>query len=508
MRSPKLALTLAQSVLAAALVSCGGGSSSTPPPPSPLFTSTPVTSATEAVAYSYTLSASDPARGSVTFALITAPSGASLSGNILTWTPAHAQSRLADNFTVTATTTSGGTATQSWAVSPLGSILITWVDTYWTAAGSTPSPNCFPFAGYPRAVVTQADGSFLAITGTQTSPGNYAIPAVPAGYFLLLISPDTIYSTPSSAFDFGQDIVGHQLTSLPAEVTTTIDITGTGLDPLAKNGLFLAQTDSSLAGLPLETSSTFGSTTASTGTILTSNIDLSTINSLFLMQYASSSTGTLPALTLDTAATVSDPMIKNGQTNSITQMLTPGPVATLEVNVKGTQWASLFSGVAPTPVTPVDAEFYVSAQPFVTDGLAIPLNSGIGPDLALIATPPTLQFFIPEFSTCTDDSGSSSSVNPVLQTPILTDQDFGIVSYGDPFAAAWLRFESFCQVTTTPITFPGAAAPSNVQLDFGATTAVSSAPIVPLTAAPVVPTVNGASFYTAATLTNTSPTIA
>ena len=511
MRSPKLALTLAQTILAATLVSCGGGTSTAPPPPAPLFTSTPVTSATEAMAYAYTLSATDPAGGAVTFALTTAPTGASLSGNTLAWTPAHAQSRIADNFTVTATTTSGGTATQSWTVSPAGTILITWTDTYWTGSGSTPTPNDFPLTGFPRAVVAQPDGSFLSITGSETSPGNYAIPAVPAGYFLLLVSPNTIYSTSSSAFDFGRDIVGRLPAALPVPDTTTIDITGTGLDAQAANGLFLVQPDSSLVGLPFETSSTPGSTTASTGAILNSNLDFSTIDLLFLMQYASSSTGTLPALVLDEAATVPDPMIKNGQTNSITQMLTQGPLTTLEVNVKGTQWASLFSAIAPAPPIPLTSVFYLSAQPFVTDGFAaVPLNSNIGPSLALVASQPTLQFFIPALTTCADDSGSSSSSfgNPVPLTPILTDQDFGIVTYSDPFPAAWLRYESFCQITTTPITFPGAAAPINVQLDFGAITAVSSAPVVPLTSAPLAPTVNGASFYTAATLTTTTPTIA
>ena len=512
MRSPKPAIAVAHLVLAVGLAACGGGSSPQPPPPSPLFTSNPTSSATESVAYAYTLIATDPAGGTVSFALTSAPTGATLTGNTLSWTPAHNQSRITNNFSVTATTSSGGSATQTWTVSPAGTILITWTDTYWTASGPTPTPNDFLLAGYPRAVVTQPDGSFLSITGSETSPGNYAIPAVPAGYFLLLISPNTIYSTSSSAFDFGRDLIGRLPTALPVQDTTTIDITGTGLDPQAENGIFLAQADGVLIGLPLETPSAPGSTTATTGLVLTSNIDLSSIDSLFLMQYASSSTGTLPALTLDVAATVPNPMIKNGQTNRITQMLTQGPLATLGVNVKGTQWAALFSAVGPAPPTPLNSQFYLSAQPFVTDGFAaVPLNSNIGPNLALIAMQPTPQFFIPELSTCADDSGSSSffssSGNPAPQTPILTDQDFGIITYSDPFPAAWLRYESFCQITTTPITFPGAT-PINVQLDFGTITAVSSAPVVPLTSAPLAPTVNGASFYTAATLTNTTPTIA
>jgi hypothetical protein len=47
------------------LVACGGGSQSTPQ--NPVFTSTPVTAASQDTSYIYGLAATDPAGGTVTF---------------------------------------------------------------------------------------------------------------------------------------------------------------------------------------------------------------------------------------------------------------------------------------------------------------------------------------------------------------------------------------------------------------------------------------------------------
>ncbi|MGB9085182.1 MAG: hypothetical protein WCC46_11215, partial [Terriglobales bacterium] len=61
------------------LVACGSGSHSAPL--SPVFTSTPVTAASQGVSYSYTLAATDPAGGTVTFSLVTEPAGSTLAGS-------------------------------------------------------------------------------------------------------------------------------------------------------------------------------------------------------------------------------------------------------------------------------------------------------------------------------------------------------------------------------------------------------------------------------------------
>src|SRR6185369_5729035 len=55
--------------------------------PAPVFNSTPPTASAQDTLYSYTISATDPAGGAVTFSLTSAPEGAALNGTTLTWTP-------------------------------------------------------------------------------------------------------------------------------------------------------------------------------------------------------------------------------------------------------------------------------------------------------------------------------------------------------------------------------------------------------------------------------------
>src|ERR1017187_10368651 len=128
MRALRLRLCLLSLAVSAAAVlsACGGGSAHSVPQ-APVFTSTPGTAASEGVAYSYQLAATDPAGGTVTFSLTAAPSSATLSGNTLTWTPAPAQSRVSNSFT--------GTATQSWKVAPTGTITVNWINNLWGPTG-------------------------------------------------------------------------------------------------------------------------------------------------------------------------------------------------------------------------------------------------------------------------------------------------------------------------------------------------------------------------------------
>ena len=97
----------------------------------PTFTSTPPTAALEGSTYSYTLAANDPAGSGVSFTL-QGPAGAVVNGTSLTWTPTPSESRVANAFTVTATTAAGGVETQSWSVTPNGTIQISDIDMYWS----------------------------------------------------------------------------------------------------------------------------------------------------------------------------------------------------------------------------------------------------------------------------------------------------------------------------------------------------------------------------------------
>src|SRR5215471_15624433 len=189
------------------LVGCGGGSMNAPPP-TITFTSTPVTSAEEGVAYSYQLAATSSNSSAVTFSLSSGPSGATLSGNTISWTPTHAESRASNSFTVTATTSAGGSATQSWTLTPNGTVNITAVVTYWTPTGSMNVAPQWIANAIPSALVPQSDGSLQRLQGTANADGSVSIPNVPGGYYWLEIGPNANYWTSTSDFDDGRDAIG------------------------------------------------------------------------------------------------------------------------------------------------------------------------------------------------------------------------------------------------------------------------------------------------------------
>ena len=180
----------------------------------PTFSSTPPTEALEGRTYSYTLAANDPAGAGVIFTL-QGPDGAVVSGTSLSWTPAPAQARMTNTFTVTATTAAGGVETQTWSLTPNGTVRISDFDKYWSvnAEGeleTTSHPNDLSDSStYDiAALVPQADGSVLAIQGVGKPDGTATIAGVPGGQYWLQIRPAELYWTSTSAFDYGSDFVG------------------------------------------------------------------------------------------------------------------------------------------------------------------------------------------------------------------------------------------------------------------------------------------------------------
>jgi len=148
-------------VFLAVFIGCGGGGGNTiTPPPTIAFTSTPSTAAAEGAQYSYQVTATSSDASAVTLSLTAAPSGAAISGNLLTWTPTHAEARTPNAFTVQARTANGAGATQSWGVTPNGTVNITAVVTYWTPSGQiNVPPQWLSNLPYPAALIPQSDGS-------------------------------------------------------------------------------------------------------------------------------------------------------------------------------------------------------------------------------------------------------------------------------------------------------------------------------------------------------------
>jgi hypothetical protein len=505
-------------LVAGILVGCSGGKMMLPPP-SPIFSSTPVTSAVEGTAYSYQIAATDPAGGMVTFALAEGPTGAVLNSGTLSWTPTGAQSRIADSFTVRATTTGGGTATQSWSVTPNGTVHLTWVDMYWTATGTTAVP--FDWTQHPgpaaevAALVPQADGSLLSLTGTGNADGTFNIPNVPGGHYWLHIAPLAIYWTSSSNFDFGSDIVGTQANATSGSQKTIFNVNATALDPLQAGDWFAFVTDVPLLDLDFPAFAPPGSTTFQLVAQISGNVDFSHASSAFLMQYEPVSLGSFKGLSLGPELIVQNPAFQVGTTNNVNGALNASAPSSFPLSINGSQWVPLFAAASPTAATPIGSVLTVSAQPFVTGRLARPLSSLLGPDLPLVS--PVSVSGIPfvlssAMSSCANTSGSSSislppglPVEPITsQPPLLTDENFGALQYGDPFPAAWTRFFSFCQKATVAVPLPNSTATTPFVLVYGQNTALPTAAVAPLVSAVQNPTINGASLLTASTI-NTTP---
>jgi hypothetical protein len=490
--------------LLAALIGCGSGSQSMPASP-PVFTSTPPTAATQGVAYNYAITATDPAGGSVTFALSGAPTGAGMSGSTLSWTPAAAQSRVSDPFTVTATSSEGGHATQSWSVTPAGTINGSWINTRWTASGSSKEPFDWTKHGPPpQALIPQPDGTFTPISGTGNADGTFSIPNVPGGYYWMQIGPYS-YWTSSSTFDYGRDTVGRAIGTIQTPVTTTFDFNIAGLDAIVPGDQFAFLTDwpddFSINNIGFAIPSPTGATTMTTSyRTPQSNLDYSTADMGFLLQYEPVAAGTVTGVALGPELTVSNLSLVSGATNNVDANLNASPHASFDLNVKGSQWAAMYQNAGPGTVTPVDTYISMSAQPFAPasvlgEQLNLPLflppliGSGIG-----------FTFGWPTAGTC----GGVVAVNPQIiitsYPPMLTDQDFGPLAYGDPFDASWARVFSLCQKASVQVPVPGGGTPATFLFQNGVNTAIPTSSVVPLALPVQNPTINGASFFMASSV--------
>jgi hypothetical protein len=489
--------------LLAALIGCGSGSQSMPAS-SPVFTSTPPTAANQGVAYNYAITATDPAGGSVTFALSGAPTGAGLSGSTLSWTPVAAQSRVSNSFTVTATSSEGGHATQSWSVTPAGTINGSWIDTRWTASGSSNEPFDWTKHGPPpQALIPQPDGTFTPISGMGNADGTFSIPNVPGGYYWLQIVPlHSSYWTSSSTFDYGRDIVGHAIGTIPTSVITTFDFNIAGLDAVVAGDQFAFLTDWSdnfpVMNIGFAIPSPTGATTMTTSyKTPQSNLDYSTVDMGFLLQYEPVSAGAVTGVALGPELMVSNLSLVSGATDNVNATLNASPHASFDLNVKGSQWAALYENAGPGTVTPVDTYISLAAQPFAPatvlgERLNLPLflppltGNGFGFTVGWPTAAPCVGFV---------------AVNPpatiTSYPPILTDQDFGSLAYGDPFDANWARVFSLCQEASVQVPVPGGGTPATFLFEDGVNTAIPTSSVVPLALPVQNPTIDGASFFAA-----------
>lgn len=268
-----------------------------------VFTSQPVTAATQGVAYTYQITAVDPAGGGVTLSLTTGPTAAVLTGSSVSWTPTAAQSRVSNSFAVEATTVSGGTASQSWMVTPGGTITVNWMNTYWTPTGPVQVPEPASGSLNISAFVTNPDDSITVEKSSAASAGVFTIANVPGGYYWLQIRGG-VYWTSTGTFDAGRDIAGAQEPTAGTPQITTFDLNISGLEAVPQEtSLTFAfpMTPTPGAGLGVLPNSI--TVTGQVG--FSSAIDWSKVNTGFLPQYPLVPVGSLNNLVLGNALTAS-----------------------------------------------------------------------------------------------------------------------------------------------------------------------------------------------------------
>ena len=477
------------------LLTACSGNNTIPAPAAPVFTSTPGTQAVEGSPYGYQLAASGTA---VTFSLSKAPTGATLSGNTLSWTPTAQQSRTSNSFTVTATASGGTSATQSWTVTPSGTIHISRIDTLWNESGSTSVPFDWSAITFNvAALVPQPDGSFQSLSGTAGANGTFEIPNVPAGYYWLRLGPQDTYWTSSSTFDIGRDRFGTTANiTTPTNSTTYINFSFTSLDPTAG----LLQFDTLEGDLPYFASTSPGSTTSAGELAAGGNIDFSVIKTAFVRQYESSTFGSMDGYILGPALTLSNLSLTTGGHNTISGALNPTVPASIDLSVNGSAWAPLFDHIAPTTTTAMAGSFYLSVEPYIAaDG---PNVLDLNP-INLISTGASFIADIGPIPGISPTPVFTSISGPCLANqPLTTDVEAGTVQYSDPYPSAWRRIFRVCQSASVDIPMPGGTTQS-ITLANTQTTSVPTAAVKPLISAVQNPRINGADLFNAGTINGT-----
>jgi hypothetical protein len=482
------------------LTACGRG------PAAPIFTSTAPQAATENATYTYPLAAASTDGTKISYALTTAPTGAALSGDTVTWTPTWKQSRNPNQFTVTATTAAGGSASQSWTVTPNGSIHGTYIDTYWTAQGPVNSPADLSRGSFV-AILPKPDGSLQVWPSVGTTQGTFTISDVPAGYYWLS-SGNLMYWTNSSTFDFGEDLIGSDSTS---ESFGNFAFNLSGLDPwTASDNLTLfspnirqstSLTDyccavicSSSGCTPVSDTPTNGSTTFAIDEQL--NFDPSSGNSNYLLQYDAVSTP-LTGTVLGPALNLSSYTLDPSTTINVAGALSSSSMSSLDIVFKGSAWAQMYAQQAPGSASETISSVDLSSQPFVTDRAA--------------RNPLPITFI--------DDSGTTAGARAAIPLvsltlyPPLIDQDFGAVQYNNPFPATWLTLFSASGGSCIPVNSGGEFSLGDLDdycamVSYSTTSLPTSTTAIAPPLSPVQnPVLNGTSLFTVGTTATSTPTL-
>jgi hypothetical protein len=227
------------------------------------------------------------------------------------------------------------------------------------------------------------------------------------------------------------------------------------------------------------------------------------------MQYEPFSAGPITGLALGPEATVTL-ALKSGTTNNVTATLNPAAHVPFDLSVKGSQWAPMFQNAGPGSVTPTDAEITISAQPVGEPLAPTTVRQTLNLPLLLSLPMGTLDGFLAGLPTarCSDSITIGTGSPVTSSSAILTDQDFGTLTYGDPFPLGlYSNLFSFCQAASAEVPVPGGGSPATFSFADGVNTQVPDQPVTPVALPVQNPTINGVSFFTANSFSPTGLTI-
>lgn len=484
--------------------------------PAPVFSTTPPTASTQDMLYSYSVAATDPAGTAVTLTLTTAPQGATLTSGTVVWTPNVNQSRAPNTFTVTATSDAGGTATQSWSLSPDGTVFGHFLLHFWGGGNETVLPerdfSLPPISRDPGTLLVwapQPDGSLQVIQGIGFADGTFQFPNVPAGNYIFSLDghPDVVQGIQESSSTINWDADQNGFPPLdpsqwwPEALTINVDGFVPFVQATDEFDLFDRDGGWSFTSLFLpdgDTSFTFA--------IPELLQNAPSITDRFVAVQTRGVTGTDPFTShiqgpaqIQQFADINNvPAIKTGTIVDFSGELgitTPG---SLDLNIAFSSFANAFATAGPGPSVP--NSFTVLA----TSMVKTPKSKLSDPQMNEV-TPIFANAFIQGPVNPGDPDPWPKDANGNDTWP--SDQDFGTLNYNDPYGAAEKTVYIVDAQANFSIPFPGSADPLPWTIDTSYAVTNLSGPVSSFMLPPANAKADGVDFLSGGTIGSATPTL-
>lgn len=390
--------------------------------PVPVITSTAPASAEEGSEYTYSVVATDPAGTAITYALDLAPTGATITGNTITWTPAADQSRRENAFKVRVDTAAGGTASQDFSVTPSGTVTVKYGAYYVDMANvKTFVPQIPPDVS---VLIPDGAGGYTTIAG-QVSSGQAVIPSVPAGPYLLVIgTPSPVFYDESASSVDVSSTTFKRPGILNGSYGTGINFQMTGLNPFGANDFVAYESpNQNYEDIFYNLSAGLGETSASGILDLypsplpdAAQGDVEYVNQMVGQQVSGTLVNVLQKSSGPLTLTIAD-----GSSPTVPAALsTPGASGTIRLNVKAAQfWQNLLEGN--------------------------PNATGPTGHFGLLATAP----------------GGATANLLISDTAEVSDFNLGDVGYNNPYPPTWGRQFYYAVTSMVKYQLPGTSAPTS-----------------------------------------------